>query len=367
MHDNLNRNPGGPGSALIRLADAKPALRIALITDDPVTARALLIACEQMPSFDCRVRIGALHDDSGVVARDGEIAVYDTANAQDRRFDAARHPETACVALAHDLSEMDGVEACTTLLFADLSPTTLETAVRSAMRARDAISDMRKASIEFERRFLEARENSSRLLEDVAPSVGALDGLLKLMSAATPGWPAGEGSRFALIRNWTRDLAEAVDRHRQALASEYGARADLVAIVEKTLPRFEKKCAARRQTLVFSAPPAPLVAAIAPDGVNDAFRALMQSIVDREGGDRRIDVLLWRSLDECRLAIVAGPSTRRRDEAAQEQAQPPHAAPDAEAAFSSAIQGFQALGATVNIVAKCAVGSTIMVALPAAG
>lgn len=363
MH-NFNQDRDASPSGALRRADIRQPLSIALLTDDPATARALLIACEQLPSFDCRVRIGALHDDSGVVAREGEVVIYDAANAPGRRFDPARHGETACVAIVHDIAEAESIEASTQLLFSDVSPTMLEMALRSAMRARDAVSAMRGASIEFERRFLEARETSCHLVDDLAPIVRALDGLLELMGAESKSWPAGEGSKFALVRNWTRDLAGVIERHRQAAIGEPGERADLCAIVEKTLPQFEKRCARRRQTLVLSAPPAPLIAAIAPSVVQKAFHTLMESIFEREGNERRIDVLLWRSLDECRLAIVAGPATRRGAETAQ--APVACAANDADTAFRAAIESFRALGATVDIVARCAIGSTIMIAMPAA-
>ncbi|MDE2364132.1 MAG: hypothetical protein KGM42_15755 [Hyphomicrobiales bacterium] len=361
-----DQSPGFSGALRtgLRPAAQKTSLNVAILTDDPETARALLIACEQTPSFDCRVRIGALVDGGGLVARAGEVVIFDMANAPERRFDPTMFPDAPCIALAHDAGDFDGCGACVEMRFADLSPSALETALRSALRVQARLAtadDMRR---QLERRLEDANARAAAFVEEIAPAVCALEGVLEIMQ--TEGV---DDSRFGLVSNWTRDLSALLSKRQDELSGENGARVDLCAMMDRLAPQFEKGCAARNQTLVLSAPPAPLLARADAKSLSDAVRNLLASVVEREGRDRRIEILLWRSLDEARLAIVAGPMTRRGDD--NNQAASPSAAPRevtaADRAFFSALGCLREIGATVDLAAKCAVGSTIMVALPAAG
>ena len=364
MHDNSFPTPASAGDDIPVPADARTLLHVALLTDDPATARALLTACERLPSFDARVRLGALHENLELAPRPDEIVIYDPANARDRRFDPAQHPRTACVAVAYDLRDLETAPCGGALFFADLGPTTLETAIRLSLRWRDRGAAAEAATLAADR----ARIASVRMIDDLIPMSHALEGLIELMRDDAAAASEAHRSNLRLVDGWAKDLSRALERRRFELAGEESERTDLVGLVVEALPLFHKKATARRQTLLSSAPPAPLMARVAREPLRAAFCALVQSVIEREGKDRRIEIVLWPSLDECRLAVIAGPATRGAGQTTVHGASGHvHEAGDADAAFMAALENFRTLGASVDIATACATGATMMIALPAAG
>jgi len=352
----------------------KLPLSVAILTDDSVTAQALLTACDALPSFDCRVRIGALRRDGhALTERPGEIVIFDTANAADHKLKATLFPTAPCIAIVHDVrvdvADLDAHPRAVTIVhFADLSATTLEMAVRSALRAHATLATARGAAAMEARRADHERQSRLRFIDDVAPIARALDGLIEIIVADAASDAGCDCSRLGLIDNWTKDLVATVARHQNAIAREQGDHADLCAIVEHVLPLFEARCAAQRQTLILSAPTEALFVSGFHQTLREAVQRLLASILEREGADRRIDVLLWRSLDEVRLAFVTGPSTRRTDgddaHAGEVSTRSLHEAARVDAGFADALAMLRALDANVDVTSSAA-GATVLIALRA--
>lgn len=362
MHFIQNQKIDSVDTADAQRDATRAALSIAVFTDDPVTARAVLHACEGMHSFDCRVRIALRDDQADAAGRPDEVVIYDVANADDRRVDPARFAASPRIALVHDWTGVapspDATRPVGLIHFVGLSPTTLEAAVRSALAAHEALGVARTAQAAADRRADRAHEARARQLDEVAAIAHALDGVLDLMGAG-----AGKATgHFGLVRNWTRDLVALVERGRRSLAQSRAGRADLGRAVDAALRALEKECAARRQSIVLCPPPQELIAAIDEAALADAAHRLLAAVFEREGGERRFDIVLWRSLDECRLAIIAGPVRRAPDASTA----PIRLADAADARLAGAIAAIEDLGGRVDVTSSGASGATAVVALPIA-
>lgn len=349
-------------------AHATP-LAIVIVTDDQATAQALVTACEFMPSFACRVRVAALRDDPAHLrALPDEVLIVDAANALERRLDPARYPGSPCIAVVHDGSsgEMErAMRSHATLLFEALSPAALELAVRAAQQNCRALTIARRTLEATDRSATSARDSQRRMIEEIGPIAHALEGLLDIMGAENAASGEFTPTQFGLLRNWARDLVSAVARHQNASAAPIGAHADLGAIVESCVALYRAKSEGLGHTVVLSNPPEPVVVAADPRRLQAAIRQLTESVLDRELRDRRIDIVLWRSMDECRLAFVSGPPVRRGGDAQQEPAPPPiRSAGPADARFAGALAQLRDLGAVVETSCASASGSSLLVSLP---
>ncbi|MCB1535452.1 MAG: hypothetical protein KDJ44_12190 [Rhodoblastus sp.] len=346
-------------------------LAIVIVTDDRTTAQALVSACELMPSYDCRVRVAALRDDPARLrAMPDEVLIVDAANAPERRLDPARYPASPCVSVVHATTSAEVDQAARShavILFDKLSPAALELAVRAAQRNCRALTIARRTLEAVERSAISARDNHRRMVEEVSPIAHALEGLLDIMGAENAANGELTPTQFGLLRNWTRDLVRSVARHQDASAAPVGAQADFSAIVENCVAHFRRKSEGLGHTLVLSNPQEPVVVAVDPRRLHAAIRQLTESVLDRELRDRRIDVVLWRSMDECRLAIVSGPPARRGGEANEETAPSPvRPAGPADERFAGALAQLRQLGAVVETSCASAYGSSLLVSLPIA-
>ncbi len=346
-------------------------LAIAIVTDDHATAQALVTACEFMPSFSCRVRVDALRDNPAPLrAAPDEVLIIDAANALDRRIDPACFPGSPCVLILHATgatSEPATSAAHARLLFENLSPAALELAVHSAQQNCRALTLAQRRSEALEVAAIAAREGQRRILEEIGPIAHALEGLLEIVSADAESAGAEPPAQFGLLRNWTRDLVGAVRRHQDAAAAPADMRADLGVIVDDCLALFRSKCTDLGHAVVFSNPPESVMVAANGRRLDGAVRDLLESIIEREARGRLIDVVLWRSMDQARLAIVAGPLARRG--AAEEETGLPPAVRPASAAdtrFVGALARLRELGAVVETSCANLSGSSLLVSLPAA-
>lgn len=349
--------------------DAIP-LAIAIVTDDHATAQALVTACEFMPSFSCRVRVAALRDDPAQFrAAPDEVLILDAANAIGRRVDPARFPASPCLSIVHagqGGAEPDEAAAHARLAFQALSPAVLELAIRSAQENCRALILARRKVEMAERAASAAREGQRRIVEEIGPIAHALEGLLDIMSAE-PADSLPNPTQFGLLRNWTRDLLRVVNRHQDAAAVPVGGHADMTAIVEDAVALFRSKCADLGHTVVLSSPNEPVMVAADPRRLRGTVNQLMESLFDREARDRRIDIVLWRSMDECRLAVVCGARVRRGHEADDPaEAAPLRAAGPADARFMAAMAQLRELGAAVETSRASEACSGILASLPVA-
>ncbi|MCB1540789.1 MAG: hypothetical protein KDJ25_08050 [Rhodoblastus sp.] len=354
----------------VHSGDARP-LAIAIVTDDHTTAQALATACEFMPAFDCRVRIAALRDDPAHLRpQPDEVLILDTANARDRRLDPSRYAASPCVSVIHATEQGDDADepqSHATILYADLSPTALEVAVRAAQRNCRALMTARRAQEAAERSALAASDGRRRILEEIGPIAHALEGLLDIISAEENATGGAAAMQFGLLRNWTRDLMNTVARHQDAAAIPVGAEAELGAIVEDAVALFRCKSDGLGHTVVLSSPSEPVVVRADPRRLQTAVRQLIESVLDRETRDRRIDIVLWRSMEECRLAFVSGPPVRRGGETDEECAAPSvRPAGLADSRFVSALAQLRELGAVVESTCATATGSNLLISLPIA-
>lgn len=211
------------------------------------------------------------------------------------------------------------------------------------------------------------RDGHRRMVEEIGPIAHALQGLLDIMGAEGAGIAGADSTRFGLLRNWTRDLVHAVRRHQEAIAEPVVARADIGEIVDAAVASCRDKCEARGQTLVLSGPSEPVLLRIDPQRLESAIRRLMESVFDREARNRRIDIVLWRSIDDCRLAFVSGPPVRREFETTEDPSPPPvRPAGPADARFIGALAQLRELGAVVETNCDAAFGSSLLVSLPVA-
>lgn len=356
--------------------DAVP-LSLAIVTDDHTTAQALVAACEHMPRFDCRVRVAALRDEPAQLrAQPDEVLVVDEANAPDRRLDPARYPGSPCVAIVHasqhDDQDAGVAHAHARLLYSDLSPIALELAVRTAQQNCRALTLAQRNAEGLERAALAARDRQRRIVEEIAPIAHALEGLLDIMEAdgantgAMPG--ATTPTQFGLLRNWTHDLVRTVRRHQDAAGTLVGTRANMNEIVEDAVALLRTKCDGLGHTVVLSIPAEPVMVCVDPRRLQSAVRQLMESSFEREARDRRIDIVLWRSMDECRLVFVSGPPVRRGVESIDACEPPPPVRPAslADASFIGALAQLRELGAVVESSCVSAFGSSLLVSLPIA-
>ncbi|MCB1525098.1 MAG: hypothetical protein KDJ23_13460 [Rhodoblastus sp.] len=346
-------------------------IAIVIVTDDHATAQALVSACELMPSFDCRVRVAALRDDpAGLRALPDEVLIVDVANALERRLDPARYPASPCVSLVHATTSAEVDHAARShaaILFENLSPAALELAVRAALQNCRALTIARRTLEAAERSAIAARDNHRRMVEEVGPIAHALEGLLDIMGAENAANGELTPTQFGLLHNWTRDLLRLVARHQDASAAPVGTQADFGAIVENCVALFRSKSDGLGHIVVVSSPQEPLVVAVDPRRLHAAIRQLTESALDRELRDRRIDIVLWRSMDECRLAIVSGPPVRRGAEADEEPAPTPvRPAGPADERFAGALAQLRQLGAVVETNCANGSGSSLLVSLPIA-
>jgi len=350
--------------------DAIP-LSVAIVTDDHATAQALVNACEFMRGFDCRLRVAALRDDPAQLrALPGEVLIIDAANAPDRRLDPERYPDSPCISLLHAAGGVGDAElppAHAELLFEALSPATLELAVHTARRNCRALTTARRATETVARAALAARDAQRRILEEIGPIAHALEGLLDIVRAENGESGAATPTQFNLLRHWTSDLVLAVGRHQDAAAAPIGAQADLSAIMEDTVALFRTKSDGLGHTVVLSNPPEPVMVSADPGRLQATVRQLLESVFDREGRDRRIDIVLWRSMDESRLALVSGPPVRRGADAS-EASEPPPVRPAglSDASFVGALAQLRELGAVVESSCASTFGSSLLVSLPVA-
>ena len=354
----------------VQSGDARP-LAVAIVTDDHTTAQALATACEFMPAFDCRVRVAALRDDPAHLRpQPDEVLILDAANARDRRLDASRYPASPCVAVIHateEGGETDAPLSHATILYANLSAAALEVAVRAAQSNCRALMMARRAQDAAERSALAASDGRRRILEEIGPIAHALEGLLDIISAEENATGGAATAQFGLLRNWTRDLMDTVARHQDAVAMPAGVEAELGAIVEDAVALFRRKSEGLGHTVVLSSPSEPVVVRADPRRLQAAVRQLIESVLDRETRDRRIDIVLWRSMEECRLAFVSGPPVRRGGETEEESTTPPvRPAGLADASFVGALAQLRELGAVVETTCTTAVGSNLLISLPIA-
>lgn len=216
----------------------------------------------------------------------------------------------------------------------------------------------------LERSALAARESQRRIIEEIGPIAHALRGLLDVMASGCEG---PDPARFGLLRSWTHDLIDVVRRHQDAAAPSAVARADIGAIVDDAVALFRDKCDALGHTVILSSPPEPILAPIDTQRLQGALRQLMESVFDREARDRHIDIVLWRSLDECRLAFVSRPPVRRSFETAEDcPPTPVRPAGLADTRFMGALAQLRELGAVVETHCADAHGSNLLVSLPVA-
>ncbi|MCC0002604.1 MAG: hypothetical protein H6871_06355 [Methylobacteriaceae bacterium] len=373
----INRNVQRTGASAPEPYDAPPAaaeapLSIAIVSDDPATAQAIARACEAMPSFECRLRFGALRGEpTDMRELPGEVVIFDAANASDRRFDPLAFPTAPCVMAVHD-STAPAVDpdleqrVIVFLHVGDLSPSAIEMAIRSACRLNRLLREARDATADIAREAETQRDARQRFLDEAAPIARALDGLLEMICADEAS--AGvDLARLPLLRNWTRDLVAAVDRQQCAIARASGARTDVGAAVARIVSSLERPCAERGQTIILSSPPEPIMVATAEPSLRDALRQLIESACAREPRDRRLDVVLWRSLDECRLAFVAGPAARRfgADEETDAKAAV-HEADRSDQHFMGALAALREIGGVVETSSSAAFGPAVVISLPAA-
>ncbi len=345
------------------------ALAVVIATDDPANAQALVAACELMPAFACRVRVAALlGDPARLRARPDEILIVDLANTFDSRLDSSRYPASPCISIVHaaDSHSVDLAHTHAALRFADLTPAALELAVRLAQQNCRSTMIARRAAEAAERAAIGAREAQSRALDEISPIAHALQGLLEIMSADADTPDAQAPTQFRLLQNWARDLVSAVGRHQDAVAS-ISAEADLTAIVEDAIALLKPKSDGLGQTVVFSAPGEPVLTPVDAQRLQAAVRQLIECALDREGGDRRIDIVLWRSMEDVRLALVSGPPVRRGLEAEEDCALPPvRAAGFADAGYIGALALLRELGAVVEANCANASGASLLVSMPLA-
>jgi hypothetical protein len=227
------------------------------------------------------------------------------------------------------------------------------------------VTNDRAAALEKSARA--AYDGHRRMVEEIGPIAHALQGLLDIMGAEDAGFAGADSTQFRLLRNWTRDLVRAVRRHQEATAQPLVVRADIGEIVDDAVALFRDRCDARGHTVVFSGPPEPALVRIDPQRLESAIRQLMESVFDREARDRRIDIVLWRSIEECRLAFVSGPPVRRGFETAEDPPAPPvRSAGPADARFVGALAQLRELGAFVETNCDAAFGSSLLVSLPVA-
>lgn len=218
----------------------------------------------------------------------------------------------------------------------------------------------------LERSALAAHEGQRRLIEEIGPIAHALQGLLDIIGAKGGRNEGPDPTQFELLRNWTQDLVRAVRRHQDAAAPSAVARADIGAIVDDAVALFRDKCDARGHIVVLSGPSEPILAPVDPQRLQGALRQLIESAFDREACDRRIDIVLWRSREECRLAFVSGPPVRRGMETAEDSPPPPPVRPDglADTRFMGALAQLRELGAVVETNCVDAFGSNLLLSLP---
>lgn len=362
-------DPARPDFSTSPSRDALP-LAVAIVTDDHATAQALVTACEFMPSFNCRVRVTGLRDDPAQMrATPDEVLIVDAANAPGRRIDPARYPASPCLSIVHAAANETEAEIPASharLLFETLSPAALELAIRSAQENCRALTLAHRKAEASERAALAAREGERRIIEEVAPIAHALEGLLDIMSAE-PAESAPNPTQSGLLRNWTRDLLRVVNRHQDSAAAPVGSHADMTAIVEDTVALFRSKCADLGHTVVLSSPNEPVLVAADPRRLRTTVTQLMESLFDREARDRRIDIVLWRSMEECRLAVVCGARVRRGHEADDPaQSAPLRAAGPADERFMAAMAQLRELGAAVETSRASEACSGILASLPVA-
>lgn len=219
----------------------------------------------------------------------------------------------------------------------------------------------------LERSALAAREGQRRIIEEIGPIAHALQGLLDIMTADGAEGKGPDPAQFGLLRSWTHDLVHAVRRHQKVAAPSAVARADIGAIVDDAVALFRDKCDALGHTVVLSGPPEPILAPIDPTRLQAALGQLMECVFEREARDRRIDIVLWRSLEECRLAFVSGPPVRR-GETTEDGPPPPPVRPAglADTRFMGALAQLRELGAVVETNCANALGSNLLVSLPVA-
>lgn len=357
--EDFTQDPGAPRS--------RSPLAVAIVSDDPETARALARACEAMPSFDCRLRIGALRPDiADMRPQPDEVLIYDQANAPDRQIEPGQFGAAPCVLIGHggigSVGPFDaGTSQDATLNFADLSPSAMESAIRSALLRCRLLRDSRDRIEALEASLAQAREARRRAIEDVAPIARALDGLLDIMHG---GGEDESKVHLGLLRNWTRDLVAAVERHQRALADAEGPRVDICAIVERAIAACEERGALRNQTLVLSSPAEPVMVPAETRELRATVRQLIESVLEREPADRRIDIVLWRSLEECRLAFVSGPAVRRGDKEETQSAPRVREASGADTRFIGALTRLRDLGGVVESHSASAFGASLLVSLP---
>ena len=341
-------------------------LPITLVASDPSTAEAFAAACAALPSYECSLRIACPSDQAGKLEeRPGEIVVVDVSSAPVERL----CPAAARIALVNsatpDIPDARPDLASATLLhLADLSPTALETAVRSAWRSHAGQMIARAAAAAADSRAQRERAQRLTLVEDIAPIARALDGLVDIWGTDAQFSDGAADARLDQIRNWTRYIAMTMQRAEREIARKPHESADLCAIVEREAARIERGAASRSRKIVLSAPQEPLLAAACEDRLADAMRALFDSIVDREDADRRIELVLWRAAGECCLAVVLAPGARCEAAADALAVRDTKAT---EARLADALRDLQSLGARIDISADAATGSTILIALDSAG
>lgn len=233
------------------------------------------------------------------------------------------------------------------------------------------------AADSLEREALAAHDGKHRLIEEIAPIAHALEGLLEIMNAGRSEAETPDAAQFGLLRDWTRDLAHILRRHRDAMAPPAAARADMGAMLDDAVALFRDRCDSRGQTVVLSNPAEPVMVRMNPQRLQSAVCQLMESLFDREPSDRRIDIVLWRSMEECRIAFVSAPLVRRGVEASEAPAPPPlrpAGLPDGR--FIDALARLRELGAIVEshcVESHCvdshcvdASGTSLHVSLPVA-
>lgn len=344
-------------------------LSVVIATDHPANAQALVAACELMSAFACRVRVASLHGDPARLrARPDEILIVDLANAFDSRLDPSRYPASPCISIVHaaDSHSVDLAHTHAALRFADLTPAALELAVRLAQNNCRSTMIARRAAEAAERAAVAAREAQSRALEEISPSAHALQGLLEIMSADADA-PNGQATaQFKLLQKWARDLIGAVGRHQDAVAA-ISAETDLTAIVEDAIALLKAKSDGLGHTVVFSAPGEPVLTPVDAQRLQAAVRQLIECALDREGSARRIDIVLWQSMEDVRLALVSGPPARRGLESDENCAPPPvRAAGLPDAGYVGALALLRELGATIEAKCADASGASLLISMPLA-
>ncbi|HMN71471.1 MAG TPA: hypothetical protein PKA55_06335 [Rhodoblastus sp.] len=369
LNPNFRANDAVSVDASQPAHDAIP-LAVLIATDDQATAQALVTACEFMTSFACRVRVAALRGDPAHLrVRPDEILIVDMANAFGRRLDPACYPASPSISVLHAPDDRGAVEFPQThaaLRFADIAPAALELAVRVAQYNCRSTMLARRAAESAERSAVAAREAQSRAREEISPIAHALEGLLEIMSADADAADAPAPSQFRLLRNWTRDLVRAIGRYQDG-TGPVATPADVGAIVEDAVALFRPKADGLGHTVVLSTPAEPVLAPVDRQLLQTAVRQLIECALDREGSDRRIDIVLWRSMEDVRLALVSGPPVRRDPEAADECALPPvRAAGLADADFVGALALLRELGATIESNCATTSGASLLVSLPLA-